>query len=49
MDATRAIQVAVVRADMAIVGFGRFALAALITAALWAVWLAILKKKGWYK
>ena len=49
MDATRAIQIAVVRADMFIVGFGRFALAALVTAALWGAWLGILKKKGWFK
>ena len=49
MDATRAIQVAVVRADMFIVGFGRFALAALVTAGLWAAWIAFIKKMGWYK
>ena len=51
MDATRAIQAAVVRADMFIVGLskcGRIALAALLTACLWAAWLAFLKKKGWF-
>lgn len=52
MDATRAIQAAVVRADMFIAGiakYGRIALAALLTACLWAAWLWILKKKGWFQ
>ena len=52
MDATRAIQAAVTRADMFIVGlakYGKIALAALVTAGLWAAWIAFIKKKGWYK
>ena len=51
MDA-RTIQAAVVRGDMFICGlekYGRIALAALLTAALWALWIKFLKFKGWYK
>ena len=48
---TRAIQAAVVRADMFIVGlakYGRIAITALLTAALWFAWIKFLKYKGWY-